>query len=144
MDTLREWLAAARKGEGSPDAELRLRAVESAMSFRLPDPVRFLLTTADRPEGSVGDSYIAFFAVDDLAQCCADVRSAAPGFIPFASNGAGEWYGIDARLNTPAFVLLPAIGAEWSAAMFLGSGWDEFWKTLQRGDLFEHPYQASY
>jgi hypothetical protein len=113
------------------------------MGLRLPDPLRFLLTTADQPEGFVGESYIAFFAVDDLAQCCADVQSAAPGFIPFASNGAGEWYGVDSRLKTPAFVLLPAIGAEWSAAMFLGSGWAEFWKTLQRGDLYERPYQVT-
>jgi hypothetical protein len=71
------------------------------------------------------------------------MQSAAPGFIPFASNRAGEWYGVDSRLNTQAFGLLPAIGAEWSAAIFLGPGWNEFWQPLPRGDLFERPYQAA-
>jgi hypothetical protein len=141
MGTLQDWLATARHGDDVPPADSHLQAVEAHMGVRLPAPVRLVLTTAHRPEGFVGDSYIAFFAVDDLARCWADAQRTAPGFIPFASNGAGEWYGIDSRLNPPTFGLIPAIGAEWSTAMLLGAAWDDFWETLKRGNLFDHVYR---
>ncbi len=102
-----------------------------------------MVTTANRPEGFVGESYIAFFSLDDLAQSWRDAQESPRGFIPFASNGAGEWYGIDSRLESPEVVLMPPIGTEWAAAMFLGATWDEFWETLRRGNLFDQVYQTT-
>jgi SMI1 / KNR4 family (SUKH-1) len=138
---LQEWLATAYRGDEPPATESQLRNIESQIGLRLPDPVRFVMTTLYRPEGFVGESYIAFFTLDDLAQSWRDAQGGARGFIPFASNGAGEWYGIDSRLESPAFVLMPSIGTEWGAAMLLGATWDEFWETLKRGNLFDQVYQ---
>ena len=45
-----------------------------------------------------------------------------------ANRKAGECYGLASRLNPPAFVLIPATGAEWSTAILLGVAWDDFWK----------------
>jgi hypothetical protein len=143
MDTLQEWLAAARHGDDALPTEAHLGAVESQMGLQLPAPVRLVLTTTHRPEGFVGESYIAFFTVDDLAQCWAEAQRTSPGFIPFASNGAVEWYGLDSRVNPPAFVLIPAIGGERSTATLLGAAWDDFWETLKRGDLFDHVYRQA-
>lgn len=129
--------------DSAPATETEIRAVELQIASRLPDPVRLVLTTACRPEGFVGGSYIAFFTLDDLAQCWGNAQDSARGFIPFASNGAGEWYGLDSRLKDPLFVLMPSIGPEWGAAMLLGATWDEFWKTLRSGNLFVHAHQSA-
>jgi hypothetical protein len=143
MDTIQEWLAAVRHGDHASTAEARLRALESDMGLRLPDPVRLGLTTAYRPEGFIGSSYIAFFSMDDVAQRWRDAQRTAPGFVPFASNGAGKWYGLDSRLKTPPFLLMPAIGSEWPSAILLGARWEEFWETLRRGALFDRVYTSA-
>jgi hypothetical protein len=143
MAPLQEWLATAYRGDESPATESRLCSIESQIGLRLPDPVRFVMTNAYRPEGFVGASYIAFFTLDDLAQSWRDSQENARGFIPFASNGAGEWYGIDSRLKSPPFVLMPSIATEWEAAMLLGATWDEFWETLKRGNLFDQVFQPA-
>jgi len=138
---LQEWLATAYCSDGAPASETEIRGVESQIGSRLPEPVRLVLTTACRPEGFVGGSFIAFFTLDDLAQCWRNAQDSARGFIPFASNGAGEWYGLDSRLKDPPFVLLPSLGTEWGTAMLLGATWDKFWRTLRSGNLFVRAYQ---
>ena len=141
MPALQEWLVTAYHGDDSPAAEGRIRTIEAQIGLRLPDPVRFVLTTAYPPEGFIGESYIAFFTVDDLAQGWLDAQRTAPGFVPFASNGAGEWYGLDSRVNPPAFVVMPSIGMEWATAMLLGATWEDFWEALKCGKLFDHVNQ---
>lgn len=143
MTELQEWLATARQGDGPPDTEDDLRAVESQINFRLPSAVRWVLNVAHRPEGFLGESYIGFLSARDIANCWGAVQTMAPGFVPFASNAAGEWYGVDSRPTTLAFVLLPSIGADWAAAMLLGLAWDEFWETLKRGNLFGRTYEPA-
>lgn len=63
-----------------------------------------------------------------------------PGFVPFASNGGGEWYGYDSRAVAHPFVLMPSIGMEWAAAMLLGNTWEGFLETLSGGDLVVRKY----
>ena len=142
-DPLEDWLATALRGDDSPATEAGLRTVESQIGCRLPDAIRFTLTRAYRPEGFVGESYIAFFTIDDMLRCWRDAQIGAHGFVPFASNGGGEWYGLDSRLDASAFLLMPSIGMDWGTAMFLGATWDEFWETLQRGNLLDHGYQPA-
>jgi len=100
MDSaLESWLATAIKGDDPPATEAALYGVESLIGYRLPDELRHVLTLANRPEGFVGKSYLAFFNTDDLIQRWRDAQEAACGLVPFASNGAGEWYGLDSRLD---------------------------------------------
>jgi len=118
-----------------------MRDVESRVGHRFPDELRRILATACRPEGFVGQSYIAFLDPEDLIQCWTSARDEAKGFVPFATNGAGEYYGFDSRRSPVRFLLMPSIGMEWDVAMFLGDTWIAFWETLRKGDLFERTYQ---
>jgi hypothetical protein len=129
--------------DDAPATEAGLRPIEEQIGYRLPEELRRVLTLASRPEGFVGESYIAFFNTDDLIRNWRDAQPLARGFVPFASNGGGEWYGFDSRLESPAtaFLLMPSIGMEWGVATFLGANWEEFWETLKRGNLFDHDYQ---
>jgi hypothetical protein len=142
-DTLENWLQAATTGDGPSATEAVLQSIESQIGYRLPREIRTVLTFANRPEGFVGESYIAFFNPEDVIQGWREAQDSAPGFVPFASNGGGEWYGLDSRLDSPSFVLMPSIGMEWAEAVFLGTTWQELWETLQRGNLFDRDYHSS-
>jgi hypothetical protein len=137
------WLATVFNASSEPATEAKVQSVELRIGYRLPDEVRRVLVLGNRPEGFVGDSYIAFLNGEDLIQCWLDAQASAGGFVPFASNGGGEWYGLDSRQSSPAFLLMPAIGMEWEVAMFLGGTWNEFWNALERGNLFAHRYQPA-
>jgi hypothetical protein len=111
-DSLEDWLSTAVKTAERPAVETRLREVESQTGCRLPDEVRNILTLGNKQEGFVGASFIAFFDADDLIRCWHDAQDSARGFVPFASNGGGEYYGWDSRHHRQAFLLMPSIGME--------------------------------
>jgi hypothetical protein len=138
---LEQWLGTAAKGADFPATDVEVKRLESLIGFGLPEQIRLVFLTANRAEGFVGKSYLAFFDVDDVVQWC-NGPEYETGFIPFASNGGGEWYGLDSRQQPPKFVLMPAVGIAWSAAMCLGTHWETFWQSLQQGDLFSKPYQG--
>jgi|ERR1017187_5898858 hypothetical protein len=71
-DDLDVWLSSASQGDVPHGTEAGLRWVESQVGRRLPDGVRRVLALADRPEGLIGESYIAFFNADDLVRCWRD------------------------------------------------------------------------
>jgi hypothetical protein len=141
IDSLEDWLATASISGEPAATEAELREVESHIGRRLPDEIRRVLKTENRPEGFIGKAYVAFFNVHDLIQCWRNAQESAPGFVPFASDGGGEWYGFDSRQDAPPFLLMPAIGMEWGVAMLLGANWSSFSETLQRGNLFDHQYR---
>jgi cell wall assembly regulator SMI1 len=139
-DSVEDWLGTVPRGADAPAAENEIQAVESQIGRRLPDEIRHVLGKAYRPKGFVGESYIAFLSTDELLQSWRGAQSYAAGFVPFASNGGGELYGLDSRPGAPAYVLMPSIGLDWRAAM-LGITWNEFWLALQDGRLFDRPYR---
>jgi hypothetical protein len=138
-----KWLATVSDLDNEPATEAKVQKVESRIGYRLPDEIRRVLALGKQPEGFVGGSYIAFLKSEALLQCWLDAQASAIGFVPFASNGGGEWYGLDSRQTLPAFLLMPAIGMEWEVAMFLGTTWNEFWEALERGNLFARKYQPA-
>jgi len=138
---LDNFLAKAHKGPGQPASEADLLKLESQNGTNLPDEIRRLLTLTFSPAGFVGRSYIDFFTIRDMLSVDPWVQDAVSGFVPFASNGGGEYFGFDSRTEPPPFVMLPAIVLNWDDAMLLGRDWDAFWKTLRRGELFETKYQ---
>ncbi len=134
--SLRHWLEASQSAGGTFATEVEMKQLERLIRCRLPDQIRQVLLTVNRAEGFVDESYIAFFDLSDIAEACV-AQVPEIGFIPFASNGGGELYGLDCRRQPPGFVLMPAVGTEWKAAIHLGSDWETFWQALARGNLFD-------
>ena len=135
---LRNWLESDQAlRRHAPDTEQKIQELESEIGSRVPEPLRQLLLISGSQEGFLGESYIAFFNASEIAACWHQAQQMADGFVPFASNGAGEWYGFDSRSQPCTFVLLPAIGAEWDDALPLGATWDDFLGVLKSGTLFE-------
>jgi hypothetical protein len=110
------------------------------LGVHLPDELLYILTATGGATGFVGQSYISFVNGEELLGWRQQVDEWAPGFLPFGTNLGGEYYGLDSRSESPAYVILPAIGMEWGDAKFLGASWEEFWETLERGDLFVREY----
>ena len=142
-DIVEKWLADALTSDEPPLTEFRAREIESALSMRLPEELLYILTTAGGAAGFVGQSYISFVNGGELLGWRREVDQYAPGFFPFATNGGGEYYGLDSRCQSPAYVILPAIGMNWGDAWLLGASWSEFWETLEQGDLFRRKYCAA-
>jgi SMI1 / KNR4 family (SUKH-1) len=140
-DVLRNWLESDQVVRRSaPIAEEEIQKVESEIGNRIPEPLRQLLLTSGSPEGFLGESYIAFFNATDITACWREAQQMAVGFVPFASNGGGDWYGYDSRSPLCPFVLLPAVGMDWDDAMLLGATWNDFLGVLKNGNLFERKY----
>ena len=143
-DALRDWLESDQVvRRPAPVAEEEIQQVESEIGHHIPGPLRQLLVTSGGPEGFLGESYIAFFNASDIAACWRQAQQMAAGFVPFASNGGGEWYGYDARSPQCPFVLLPAVGIGWDDAMLLGESWNDFLGVLKAGNLFDRKYVHS-
>ncbi|MEP7367308.1 MAG: SMI1/KNR4 family protein [Acidobacteriota bacterium] len=136
LDSLPTWIATSLTGDGILPSEADIREMGSRIGQQLPDELRLLLITANQPEGFVGNSYVAFFDVEEIVGCWLQAKESVHDFVPFASNGSGEWYGLDYRSASARFVLMPSIGIAWDAAIFIGATWDEFWESLQKGSLF--------
>lgn len=140
-EVLQSWLKSDQVLRQEPAAtEKEINQVESEIGDHLPTPLRELLLASRAPEGFLGESYIAFFSATDLVGCWREAQRASAGFIPFASDGGGEWYGYDSRSASRPFVRLPSIGNDWNVAMFLGETWDDFLDSLKRGIRFQQKY----
>ena len=135
------WLRKiALKGDGTLCTESEIQTAETEIGHMLPEPFRTILARFNGPEEFIGQSYIAFFDLQRVVEQWRDSQAWAKGFVPIASNGAGELYGYDSRSPIRPYVLLPMIGMEWKVAMLLGATWDEFVETLIGGELFDRHY----
>lgn len=131
--SLDAWLAAASGGSGAPATSAEISALEDELGFSLYREHCLVLASRDRPEGFVGENYVAFWAPADILAQLPELSADCAGWVPFASNGGGEWYGYDSRRpGLPRIVMMPAIGPEWDDAIDLGATWTEFWDVLLR------------
>ncbi len=82
-EVLQDWLGSSQvllRQARASDKELQ--DVESEIGHRLPEPLRQLLLTSGGPEGFFGESYIAFFNSNDIAECWRQAQQMASGFVP--------------------------------------------------------------
>lgn len=105
---------------------------ETKLHWALPVEYRAFLLKANGGEGFVGDNYLILWGVEELAQFNQEyqVEEYAPGLILFGSDGGGEGFAFDTRLNPPVIVQIPFIGMELKYAKPIASGFDLFVASL--------------
>lgn len=133
ISVLEQWLDTNTQRDRGSAGEAEVQSAEQLIGRRLPEELRQVLLRFERPEGFLGESYIRFFDISELIKCWKMANEWAQGFVPFASNGGGEWYGYDSRAVPLVFLLMPMIGTEWGVAMFLSDTWSGFVEALRAG-----------
>ncbi|WP_442582862.1 SMI1/KNR4 family protein [Mesorhizobium sp. ASY16-5R] len=94
-----------------PDVIERLSA---KLGGTLPGDYLALLRQHNGGEGFIGDNYIVFWKVEELADFNREyeVEIYAPGIFLFGSNGGGEGYGFDTQSRAMPIVQIPFVGME--------------------------------
>ena len=78
-----------------PASEAELCIAEAQSGYHLPKEIRRVLTLTNRPEGFVGESYIASFNANDLIQSWRDAQHSRLDWSPSpASVEVNSWVSI--------------------------------------------------
>ncbi len=120
-------LASALHSGGAADAHVIAEA-EAQLGFQLPDEYREFVRFNDGAEGFVGDTYVSFWHVSEVAElnAFARVERFAPGLTAFGTDGGTEFFGFDRRGGGFAVVEMPVVGIEWGYARPHGDSFVEF------------------
>ena len=123
-----------------PASAAAIAEAQASLNFPLPsDYVQFLQRT-NGGEGFIGEHYLMAWRVEDFMQQNIGTyyAEAAPGLLPFGSNGGGEAFAFDTRSTPPSIVMVPFIGMELDTAIPIAPGFDEFLQVLYRSEsLFD-------
>jgi hypothetical protein len=78
----------------------------------LPEGLWEFLRANDGAEGHVGQSFLALWPIDHIAERNAllEVDAFAPGLMVFANNTGEELYAVDRRTDRPVIVNVPLVG----------------------------------
>ena len=85
-----------------------------SLGLALPRDYLDFLCQHNGGEGFIGDNYIIFWKVEELADFNREyeVEKYAPGIFLFGSDGGGEGYGFDTQSAAMPIVRVPFIGME--------------------------------
>jgi len=110
---------------------------EDQLATHLPGEYKEFLKVGNGGEGFIGESeYAIFWGVDELYSLneSYEVATYAPGFLVFGTDGGGEAYGFDTRVEGWPIVRLPFIGMSWNEAIPLGNSFCGFLERLYRSE----------
>lgn len=122
----------------TPASLSEIKDVEDKLGVKLPKDYIDFMMFSNGCEGSIGESYIVMWPIEELVQCNEDyeVEDYVPGLILFGSNGAGEAYGFDMRGEQVSYIMVPFM-LEYEAIIRQGYTIHEFFERLYTGSLFE-------
>ena len=105
-------LAAGNLYSRGRSSRTAVHEAEEALGARLPDDYVALVERIDGGEGWVGDEYVAFWPVTDLARHNHQLETErfVPGIILIGSDGGGEGLGLDQRSGQSTVVYVPLVG----------------------------------
>ena len=126
---LESWLTT-----NPPATIAELEAVETSVGFSLPVEIRHLLrlsnggSTFFGSPGTAADHYIDLWSTSELVPNNLEyqVSDYVPGFFAFGSNGGGELYVFEKRLESNGVFQLPAIGMSNSSLVEFSSSFAGF------------------
>ncbi|KVO88110.1 cell wall assembly protein [Burkholderia ubonensis] len=89
------------------------------LDISLPDDYLTFLRKSDGGEGFLGRDYLILWRAEDIVKFNREyeVDEYAPGLLIFGSNGGGEAYAFDTRVNPMQVVQVPFIGMDLADAI---------------------------
>ena len=133
------WLAAIAGPDSSGASDADLDAAAAALGIQLPEDYRAVMRRANGGDHEFGESWLLLWRVEDVAANNAgyEAKEFAPGFSYFGSNGAGEAYAWDWRLDRKSqYVVIPFIDPGPETAIPCGNTFEEFLTVLSGGIPF--------
>jgi hypothetical protein len=115
-----------------PDA---LQEFERVSGILLPEDYRAILRRCDGGEGFIGDgSYLILWRISELLTFNKEyeVHDYCPGLLLFGSNGSGDAFGFDLRLDPFQIVRVPFVGMAEDEIVHLTSSFMGFLEILSR------------
>ncbi len=123
---LRGLLANFNGRPGASDAVIA--ETEKQLGLSLPKEYVAFTKLMNGGEGFIGRGYAILWGLEDLAAVNQEYEFAkhVPRFLGFGSNGGGEAFGFDTRLQRWAVVQVPFVGLNWNDARPMGESFNEF------------------
>ncbi len=114
-----------------PASKQDVDAAEAALGFIFPDDFKDFIYSNGAGEGFVGEHYIIFWKISELAHFNSAYQFPidAPGFIAIATDGGGDAFAFDTRVAPPPIVEVPFIGMSHEDGLRVA---DSFTHFLQR------------
>jgi len=125
-------------GLNKPASLNTIEEVEKSLGIKFPSDYVDLMLFTNGCEGSIGESYIVMWPIEEIVQNNEDfeVEEYVPGLILFGSNGSGEAFGFDIRTEKPSYIMVPFL-LELEAVIRQGSTINAFFERLYTDNLFE-------
>lgn len=114
---------------------LAIANTETDLGINLPHGYVKFFMMSNGYEGFVGkNSYLVLWHVEKLKQFQKgyQVNQYVPGLLMIGSDGGGEAYGFDTRLETWTVVQVPFIGMDWSMAQLISASFEDFIEYLYK------------
>jgi hypothetical protein len=127
--------------EFSANPPASARAIEQCqmeLGLSLPDDYLRFLRTMNGGKGSIGENgYLILWGSGDMVEENAARKSAgAPSELClFGSDGAGEAFAFDMRVNPPPIVAVPFVGLDWDDAILIAADFRGFLETLYKSGI---------
>lgn len=129
------YLLAEFKGNPPADQDA-IQRFEAEAGFLLPAEYKEFLAVANGGAGFMGEAYMHLWRVEELLtlNLAYQVAEYAPDLFVFGSNGGGEAFAFDRRLDPMPVVAVPFVGIESGLANRVGSSFGEFVSDSFRHD----------
>ncbi len=119
----------------SPATKEQIEITQEKMGILLPAEYVDFLLKSNGYEGSIGESYVAIWNIEELITLndAYEVKEFAPHLILIGSDGGGEAYGFDTRSKEFPIINTQFIGMGMEDEIVLGHSFNEFIETLYNG-----------
>lgn len=110
---------------------------EDVLNTRLPQDYIAFVKVSNGVEGFMGsNAYLVLWRVEELASMnlSYEVARNAVGLLLFGSDGGGEAYGFDTRVQPNPVVRVPFVGMSWGLAQPMGETFRTFLERLRRNE----------
>jgi hypothetical protein len=121
------------KFNGNPPAEAEVIVqLEADSGLNLPGEYKDFLRQQNGGEGFIGNAYAILWRAEELLEMnkSYQVHEYAPGLFLFGSDGGGEAFAFDMRMNAKPIVSVPFVGMELKEARPVASNFNEFLQAL--------------